>query len=563
MIEHPRVHVNLDRFCPYGSQPAVWARGTAFYNGCKLTGIDLAKYTSHYVRDLDTFLEHLNCLNGFYALVLWRQGFSLYAAVDRVRSIPLFYAQTPRELFLSDDPRWIQAALGPPILDPLMAAEFLLTGYVTGSCTLDPRIQQLQAGEALVWQTVPTATGASLRSYRYYRFTHRNHFEESEKYLLQALDKVTLDAVQRLIRFADGRPIAVPLSGGLDSRLIVMTLKRLNYRNVTAFSYGSPSNNEAGVSRSVAGQLGMPWHFTAYTPELWRQWYSSNQWQRYTSMAENLVSVAHIQDWPAIMEMKRKGDLQPEAVIVPGHSADFVAGSHIPDEFLGLRRLSLERVARAIWDHHYVHTRPAVAGGVLEGLINEYDVRPSLLHRIHEVLCSWRTAPSGEDLGSQAVDLEQVTDAYEYWDWQERQAKFIVNSVRVYDFWGYAWWLPWWDADFMRFWERVPVQYRIKKHLYDKYVHGIQEGLGISIGENIGPAKYRQRLKAVLHRLKLIELARRAYAMCRVRREYVTHPLAWYGIIDFARYYSLLRHGGNINTILAHDQIYAHLQRLP
>jgi asparagine synthase (glutamine-hydrolysing) len=63
-----------------------------------------------------------------------------------------------------------------------------------------------------------------------------------------------------------------------------------------------------------------------------------------------------------------------------------------------------------------------------------------------------------------------LADAMEKWDWQERQAKFICNSVRVYEFYGYDWWLPLWDTEFMKFWEHVPLELRKGTALYLAYV---------------------------------------------------------------------------------------------
>ena len=57
-------------------------------------------------------------------------------------------------------------------------------------------------------------------------------------------------------------------------------------------------------------------------------------------------------------------------------------------------------------------------------------------------------------------DAASVADSYELWDWQERQAKYIVNSVRVYEQFQLDWWMPLWDIEFVRFWESVPLELR-------------------------------------------------------------------------------------------------------
>ena len=45
------------------------------------------------------------------------------------------------------------------------------------------------------------------------------------------------------------------------------------------------------------------------------------------------------------------------------------------------------------------------------------------------------------------------------------QSKFIANSCRVYEFWGYEWRMPFWDIEFINFWNDLPLQLRLEKFL--------------------------------------------------------------------------------------------------
>ena len=37
---------------------------------------------------------------------------------------------------------------------------------------------------------------------------------------------------------------------------------------------------------------------------------------------------------------------------------------------------------------------------------------------------------------------ERVTSIIDEWNWRERQSKFIINSVRVYEYFGQGWSIP-------------------------------------------------------------------------------------------------------------------------
>ena len=533
----------------------VWARGSAFVGGQQKRPEDICQHFDG-VTDKNGFLSSLKELNGFFAVVV-KQENALFAAVDRVRSIPLFYSWSNERLLLSDDAHWIEARLKEEQLDALSVGEFLLTGYVTGRHTLHSHILQLQAGEYLIAEF--SQEKSDLQVDRYYQFKPSDALVEPESMLLQKLDEAVLASIERLITFAAGRPIAIPLSGGIDSRLIALGLKQLGYRNVLAFSYGRRGNNEAQISQAVAVGLGIPWYFIEYSEALWHLWYNLPEWQQYSSFAEGLSSVAHLQDWPAVMELKRQGVLPSESVIVPGHTGDFVSGGHIPQELLRFKVFDLETVAKTIWRHHYVLTTLDVASRYSK--LNPTTLVKGLTQRIVE---------NFKDIAVKT--LEDAIGTYYLWEWGERQAKFIVNAVRVYDFWGYEWWLPWWDLEFLEFWSKVPLVYRLNRQLYRRYVANVQHKLGLTVEQgliSIEDKSLKTSVKNVLERAHLLALARWVYRISIGRYirsralevEYKEHPLAWYGIVDFSRYKELLRATGNINTILAVDQIERRRQR--
>jgi hypothetical protein len=103
-----------------------------------------------------------------------------------------------------------------------------------------------------------------------------------------------------------------------------------------------------------------------------------------------------------------------DSVFVPGHTGDFLAGSHMIAHRRWVRAGRAEDMLRAIRHEHYHSFREASPPG--------RDLWPEASAKI--LSCS-----------GDLVDgtSESVLDACDSWAWQERQAKYIVNSVRVYD----------------------------------------------------------------------------------------------------------------------------------
>lgn len=429
---------------------AVHFRGAAFHQGAQIevTGV-LARLLAS--AQTKSQLEcALGTLNGFYAWVEQSTD-RLRAAVDHVRSIPLFYGQRENSFYLSDDAEWVREQVGDTEMDPAARNEFLLSGYVTGSETLFPNVKQLQAGE---WLDVTSNDGTlSVSTSRFYRFLHDEpeHVDAAE--LQERLSIVTAHAIDRLVRYANGRQILLPLSGGYDSRLIAAMLKERDYRNVVCFTYGVSGNKEAAYSKSVADALGFRWEFVEYTNELWRREWALPEAVDYRMQASNQCSLPHVQDWLAIKQLRDRGIVETSAVVVPGHSGDFVAGSHIPEYVFQKNSFSDEELFDAIINRHLSNAPISTMGS---------NGREAVALRIRERI-------------SLAHDGSAVSFAnlYELWDWQERQAKYIVNSVRVYDQFDLDWWMPLWDVEFVDFWQGVPLELRRGRAWYIDWVQGV------------------------------------------------------------------------------------------
>jgi asparagine synthase (glutamine-hydrolysing) len=415
---------------------------------------------------LTSVSEKLNLLNGFYAICWARPGL-LLAAVDQVRSFPLFYADGCTEFYLSDSAEWVRSQIGDAEMCSLAQQEFVMTGCVTGPDTLYKKVKQLQAGEVLEVREIDGK--ASLRRRQYYSFEHNEPAAFDEKVLSDKLNSAVSDCIDNLISFADGKQIAIPLSGGFDSRLIATILKEKKYENVITFTYGVAGNKESFFSKQVAKNLGLEWIYLEYNDLRWHQMIDNPERWRYQLMASGLCSQPHIQDWIAVNILKDDPRIHKDCIFVPGHSADFVAGSHIPERAFINDSFTQEEVLDSIFSTWYSNSP-----------LNEANFKKSVwFERI---------------LKSTSIKADntpwEYADRFEHWDWQERQAKFICNSVRLYEFFEFNWWMPFWDRTFMDFWLDVPLYLRedrawYKEYVQKKYIDNINAEQEMSLGNAV------------------------------------------------------------------------------
>lgn len=210
----------------------VYIRGHVFLDGNNLIeDKEMAEYFN--VDKASEFIERLKRANGFFSVVVEKENL-IFAAVDQIRSIPLFYGFNARnELVISERAEAVRQAVGDNMIGPQFRNQFLHAGYVLGARTLLPNVRQLQAGEMLYYDR----KSGSLEIKRYYLFLPHGGLDSDENILFNKLDAVYEDIFSRLIKWLDGRQVVIPLSGGYDSRLVALMFKELGYKNVLCFSY--------------------------------------------------------------------------------------------------------------------------------------------------------------------------------------------------------------------------------------------------------------------------------------------------------------------------------------
>lgn len=418
-----------------------WAMGYAFAGGGLMRAEALARFVADGLAAGQGFAGLLAGLNGHFALAAEAGGRAFFA-VDPVRSFPLYFRADGPALLVSDEYRELRR--DGDALDRDALLELATAGLVCGQGTLHAGIRALQAGELGVFG----AEGASFE--RYYDYRCAYDLDQDEDALCAELDRITVASMERALAFCGKRQLVLPLSGGLDSRLIAGTLKRLGRNDVFCFAYGLPGNRELAKSREVAEALGYSWTHVAYDLEGIRRTLFSGEAQRYKSMAHGGVSLPFIDDWAALWTLRERGLVDADAVFLPGQSGDFTCGSHL----------------KYLLDPEWRDDPADVAGAIIAKHFSNWEdlpQRPELRQRILARLAAQ----------AEGFDLESETGRaafYEYWECQERQVKYVVNGGRGYEFFGYSWAYPLWDRELMDFWKRPSVSLKMDSYLYRKYL---------------------------------------------------------------------------------------------
>lgn len=392
--------------------------------------------------------------DGHYALVVAAPGW-VFAAVDPVRSTPLFFAEIGGAWRIDDRAERLRrrAGLGPADINGEAALAIAMAGYTIDRATLYRGLEMLGPGESVLFRPGRAPARARYFAYRPWRIAPRDPAARERE-----LAELTLDLVRRLIASLDGRPLVVPLSAGYDSRLIVSAARHLGFKDVRCFAYGRPGNFEATASRAIAERLGYAWTFEPVDNAVQRRWFAGAEHARYLDEADSAASVPFVQDLAAVAALKARGFIPPDAVLANGNSGDFISGNHVPKALL----------APAAGDADGEGRRARILGALVDKHFSLWRALRVPEREARLAAALWRSIEAGGGaLGPPGADH----GLYEYAEFQDRQCKYVITGQRIYEFHGHEWRLPLWDRPYLVFWEQAPLAEKSNQALYTRMLH--------------------------------------------------------------------------------------------
>lgn len=468
-----RVFLQNNRGFFWNSSENCFVKGYIFDKSGKLyRDDDLLDYFEK-VDSFADFEERVRYANGCFSVVV-KKDEDLFIAVDKIRSIPLFYARIEGSWIVSDNPYYIIGRSGFSEKNTPAVMEFMATGYVTGNETLVEGVRQVQASEIIHLKE------DDLFAKFYYTFRVSDTIDDEYEDMKTAGIRVFENAFKRLMDSMQGRTAVIPLSGGYDSRFIAAMFKKFNYEKVICFTYGRKGNPEIKVSSEVAKRLGYKWYYVEYNDKLIDDYIKESEFRDYYRFASNLASMFFMQEYFAVKFLKENELIPENSVFIPGHSGDFLGGSQLNKH----GNLNLEEddkaIVQRIYNVKYCYKKPTgkdiprIHERINKSLNEKYHGKQSLAYSIHED-----------------------------WDFKEKLAKFNFNSVTTYTFFGYEFRLPFWDSDLLDFFKYLPLHAKINKYLYDdiltneyfaKYDLNFREKLQMSQGD-LRMLKLKTRIK--------------------------------------------------------------------
>jgi asparagine synthase (glutamine-hydrolysing) len=409
-----------------------------FYDklGKVFNGAEAAEYVCNIIINND-FIEQ-SSLSGIYSAVIIEEE-RLIILGDLVNFFPIYFAFIENRWIVSDNLSSITQKTQNLKIDESEVPGFLSAGFTSGLNTLYKNIKKTRAGS-----NIELFHDGTYKTQTYYSFIPEQFFEDETEKLITNAESTFIDAGKNVCSFLNGRTAVIPLSGGFDSRLIAVLMKKLNYENVICFTYGRKTN-EVEISQNVASKLGFKWYFIDYEKIDYKGFTKDEQFLSYAFEYSGAYSMVYLQEYFAIKYLKESNLIPEDSVFLPGHSGDYLGGSYT--NRTAKISHNKELLAAFIENNYYFFKKKSKA----EKEIIRYKVLETLVEYPDVNLISAHYNPFVED-----------------WDVKEKLSKFIFRSSFVFTFFGYEHIYPFWDTKVLSFWRNIPYELRSGKTFYDK-----------------------------------------------------------------------------------------------
>jgi asparagine synthetase B (glutamine-hydrolysing) len=375
-------------------------------------------------REGDSFV-HL--LNGQFNLAIYRAlDARLSIATDRSGYRPLFVTRRGNRVLFATALKAIFAGLETaPSIDGIGLLQAMRRGWSLGSRTWAEGIAVADPG---AWLHIDRD---GWRQERYYRLRFAAGACRDVEAHAEGLAAVLRRAVRRTTD--DGRRFGLPLSGGLDSRSILLSTTA-DRRPAVAYTFGRGWSFDVNSARQLAAIAGVRHRAFPYD-----EGYLGRVLEGVVWLTEGLTGFAH----SAFTSFNFHDRIAEDAdVLLYGHAGDCLTGAHLRP-WIGAQRSVGALIERTF------HQSICAPEPVLKRVFNASFYR----RHVDDLFDAMRESFAG-------IDGDTLADIADVWDMENRQRRGTFASCAV-DRCRFAVRAPFLDNDVVDHLRRAPLRWRI------------------------------------------------------------------------------------------------------
>ena len=417
----------------------VYVKGYVYDNGKTIKELELCELFKNIFLNKD--FNKLKEINGCFSCIVELKD-NIFLISDKISSFPLYYSTDGK--YISDSVDAIIDMKKEKInMDNNSVVELMASSYVTGEETVYKEIKIVDLGQFV------NISKYNIEKKYYFKHIHSYKKEPNYSDIKKEFAERNNKIFENLISSLDGRTVVIPLSGGYDSRYIACMLKKKNYNNVICYTYGDINTYEVQYSKQVAEKLKYKWYFVEYSKEEWEKIFNK-KFEKYCEFEHNYISVPHIQDYIALSKLKKQGIINKNCIIVNGFCGDLPAGSFVLNESdRDNINLNIEWITNYIYNQNYNHIK---------------------VKKKYTKMIKNKISQHIQKLGIEIKDIKSIDKIIEEWFTGARPCKWVINSNRVYEFFGMEWRMPLWDNEFIEFFYNLDYKYRENCKFYINYL---------------------------------------------------------------------------------------------
>ncbi|MFO7868023.1 MAG: asparagine synthase C-terminal domain-containing protein [Bacteroidales bacterium] len=404
-------------------------------------------------------------INGIFSVIIQKED-TVIVIVDRFRTYPIFYRKKNNCIVLSDE---VDALFDTGELKKnnySIFQEFSGFGYTLNDATLIEGVFQTRAGEII--------------------YIHKTHIVKEFFHIHSAaienidyevakcqLHTIFCNLIKKTSIFLQGKKVALPLSGGFDSRLLAVFLKEAGVKDVICFTFGTRKKNPEKLrAQKVAQRLGFRWHFVDYDTINKNGFLETQRFKKFYQYEAQYVSKFAFMQYFAACYLQDELNIPKGTYIMPGHGGDFFSGSHLRPYMRSYKKNNTIAADLCYIHSDLVTTTTKIRKREKEKIKNSLNENIPLYNNI------------------------------ENWDLKERQAKYIINSCKLWEYFNWPYYMPLCDNEFMDFFVKLPFEYRVNQKLYIDVISEIFEKYNLNFEEDNKREEvpYKQKIKAYIKR---------------------------------------------------------------